>query len=91
MWTKTSRWRERIKVGDQVEVRESNSLAHRPKWYRATVLALGKESDSQRDLLGCAELEMNEEDDKGGKHPLMLLNRKRQVCGFVCQNISSLY
>jgi len=79
LWTKTSRWRERIKVGDSVEVRESNSLAHRPKWYRATVLATGKETDSPTELTGGAELEMNEENEKGTKNPLLLLNRKRQI------------
>eukprot|EP00804_Cyclotella_cryptica_P029210 CCRYP_011647-RC/>CCRYP_011647-RC protein AED:0.05 eAED:0.05 QI:124/1/1/1/1/1/6/1079/1337 len=78
LWTKTSRWRDRINIGVEVEVRQTASLLHRPKWYRATVIAIGRESDSPRELLGGAELEMIE-DESGKQFPLKLLQRKRQV------------
>ncbi|KAL7518675.1 hypothetical protein ACHAWX_003486 [Stephanocyclus meneghinianus] len=78
LWTKTSRWRDRIKIGVEVEVRQTASLVHRPKWYRATVIAIGTESDNPRELLGGAELE-NVEDESGRKFPLKLLQRKTQI------------
>ena len=79
LWTKSKNWRELIKVGDEVEIRESTSLVQRPKWHRATILAVGDENDNPRDLVGGAELE--ELDIKGveKKAPLLLLNRKKQV------------
>jgi hypothetical protein len=79
LWSKTSRWRELIKVGDEVEVRESSSLVQRPKWHRATVLRLGMEKDCPRELVGGAELELLDDNGSGTKMPLLLLNRKRQV------------
>ncbi|KAL7546415.1 hypothetical protein ACHAWF_009751 [Thalassiosira exigua] len=79
LWTKTDRWRERIKEGDEVEVRQSSSPVQWPKWHRATVVALGEETDARRALEGEAELELFEEDDTERKAPLMLLNRRRQV------------
>lgn len=95
LWSKTVKWREQIKVGDEVEIRESTSLVQRPKWHRATVLAVGNEHDTPRELEGGAELELfvvNTVSGSGGsgsghvshkrrrKVPLLLLNRKRQVC-----------
>lgn len=76
LWSKTSRWRERIKAGHEVEVRQTASLAYRPKWYRATVIAVRRETDVPMEIVGGAELEMIGEDNKS---PLKLLNRKRQV------------
>ena len=79
LWTKTNNWRELIKVGDEVEIRESTSLVQRPKWHRATVLAVGDENDSPRELVGGAELEELDIKGVGKKAPLLLLNRKKQV------------
>lgn len=79
LWSKTSRWREQIKVGDEVEVRESSSLVQRPKWHRATVLAVGREVDPPRELVGGAELEALEDNGDGKMSSLLLLNRKRQI------------
>lgn len=77
LWTRTAKWREQIKVGDEVEIRESTSLIQRPKWHRATVLLVGGESDTPRDLAGGAELESFDVNSR--KAPLTLLNLKRQV------------
>lgn len=79
LWSKAARWREQIRVGDEVEIRESTSLVQRPKWHRATVLVVGSESDMPREL-GGAELEELEENGRGKKIPLLLLKRKQQVC-----------
>lgn len=79
LWTHTAPWRADVRVGYEVEIRESTSLVRRPKWHRATVLALGHEEDVPRKLEGGAELEALEEDGTGGKVPLLLLGRKRQV------------
>ena len=77
LWSKTSRWRERIKTGQEVEVRQTASPVYRPKWYRATVIAIRRESDSNPlEITGGAELEMIGDDNKS---PLKLLHRKRQV------------
>jgi hypothetical protein len=76
LWTKTSRWRERVKVNSEVEVRQTASLVHRPKWYKAVVMAL---SDNPKEITGGAELELIDEDASGKKIPLKLLRRKRQV------------
>ena len=80
LWTKTAQWRNQIKVGQEVEVRESTSLVQRPKWHRATVLAVGDENDMPRELEGGAELELIDVNDVGAKIPLNLLKRRRQVC-----------
>ena len=79
LWTKTAQWRNQIKVGQEVEVRESTSLVQRPKWHRGTVLAVGDENDMPRDLEGGAELELIDVNDVGAKIPLNLLKRRRQV------------
>jgi hypothetical protein len=54
-------------------------LVQRPKWHRATILAVGNEDDIPRELEGGAELELIDVNDVGKKIPLMLLKRKRQV------------
>ena len=79
LWTRTAKWREQIKQGDEVEIRESTSLVQRPKWHRATVLLVGGENDVPRELDGGAELEMIDVNSR--RVPLMLLSLKRQVCG----------
>lgn len=66
-------------MGDEVEVRESASLVQRPKWYKATVIAVSREFDSPREIVGGADLEQNDENEKGEKVPLVLLSRKRQI------------
>ncbi len=81
LWTRTANWREQIKEGDEVEIRESTSLVQRPKWHRATVLLVGGENDVPRTLDGGAELEMIDVNSR--RVPLMLLSLKRQVCGII--------
>jgi hypothetical protein len=80
LWTRSANWREQIKVGSEVEIRESTSLVQRPKWHRATVLAVGGENEPPRELEGGAELELLGVNAVGKKIPLTLLNRKAQVC-----------
>ena len=80
LWTRTSKWRDQIKEGDEVEIRESTSFVQRPKWHRATVLFVGGENDVPRELVGGAELEAFGLNEVAKKVPVMLLNRKRQVC-----------
>ena len=46
---------------------------------RASVLAVGRETDPPRELEGGAELELLEENDAGKKVPSYLLKRRRQV------------
>ncbi|KAL9189843.1 hypothetical protein ACHAXT_009518 [Thalassiosira profunda] len=87
LWTKSVRWRELIKAGDDVEVRESTSMVERPKWHRAHVLAVGNEGDDPRELQDSAELEKLEVDGLGRKVPLVLLKRKRQILVEVPQEI----
>lgn len=65
-----------------MEVRQTVSPAYRPKWYRATVIAVRRESDAPIEIVGGAELELIGEDNK---YPLKLLNRKRQVLVRVVQ------
>ncbi len=67
-------------MGDEVEIRESTSLLQRPKWHRGTVLAVGGENDTPRELEGGAELELLGVNAVGKNIPLTLLNRKAQVC-----------
>ena len=66
-------------MGDQVEIRSSDSMALRPRWHRAIVLERGSEEESPRTLLFPAELELTGKDENGEKAPLLLLGRKRQV------------
>ena len=81
LWTRTSKWRERIAVGDEVEIRESTSVVQRPKWHRAVVLAVGSEGEVPRDIEGGAPLEVYDdgEGETGRKRPLLLMSRTRQV------------
>jgi len=83
LWTRTSKWRERIAVGDEVEIRESTSVVMRPKWHRAVVLAVGFEGEVPREIEGGAPLELYDEDGgegkAGRKRPLLLMGRTRQV------------
>lgn len=83
LWTLTSGWRERITAGQEVEVRQVASTAYRSKWYRANIIAIRRESDTNPlEIIGGAELEMNGENSTV---PLKLLHRKRQVLVVVPQ------
>lgn len=81
LWSRSSRWRCNAKVGSDVEVREAASLAVRPKWFPAKIVALGRESDPIRSCEGGAQLEALEPDDDDPENPisLLLLHRTRQV------------
>jgi len=79
LWTNTSRWRQRIRVGDIVEVRDSSSLASRPRWYRGEIKKIGRPDDPVREVTCGAELEEYEiEGSENG--PLLLLGQTQQVC-----------
>ena len=89
LWSKTSRWRENVAVGTELEVRESASLMQRPKWFRAEVVHVSTEDAIPREIVGGAELEASEPDLRFGfepdgvtprrKRPLLLLGRTRQA------------
>lgn len=61
-----------------MEVRDSSSLASRPRWYRGQVKKVGHPDDPVRDLPVGAELEEYEFDGHP-KGPLFLLGEKQQV------------
>lgn len=81
------KWREEMKVGVEVEVREAVSSSERPRWLRAIVRAVGKMEDNGvvRDCAGGAELELfdadelDEEEGVRQRRPLLLLKRTQQV------------
>jgi len=77
LWSHTQRWRDELKVGDEIEIREAASLIQRPKWFCGIVRVIGKESDEVRDMLGGADIETV--DDDMGMRPRLLLNRTRQI------------
>jgi ubiquitin carboxyl-terminal hydrolase 8 len=88
LWSKSGRWREQLKVGDFIEVRDSSSLISRPKWYRGQVKAIGQPNDPPRDLRGGADLEtypmigkLAEAGSKNGDQhgPLLILGLKQQI------------
>ena len=78
LWTNTSRWRDRIREGDIIEVRDSASLATRPRWYQGVVKKVGHTNDPLQELSCGAQLE-NYEIEGLPKGPLFLLGEKRQV------------
>jgi hypothetical protein len=82
LWSHTPRWRERIQLGQMVEIRESASRADRPKWYEGIVRKIGGEKETTYDMSKGAELELTEEDDSttnGNKRPLLVLYRTQQI------------
>lgn len=80
LWSQTDRWRERISVGDIVEVRDSSSIVEKPKWYKGEIKKIGKVSDSVRELNGGADLETYPVNGASSKKAhLLLLNRTQQV------------
>ncbi|KAL7580968.1 hypothetical protein ACA910_005782 [Epithemia clementina (nom. ined.)] len=101
LWSHTPRWRERIQVGDIVEVRDTSSLVHRPKWYKGEVKKIGRPSDPMRELEGGADLELypvkrasgggggedtdDEEQSQIKQEPLLLLKRGQQILVEVAQ------
>ena len=61
-----------------MEVRDSSSLATRPRWYRGEVKKVGRPDDAVRDCSCGAELEEYEiEGQKKG--PIQLLGQTQQV------------
>jgi len=85
LWTKTTRWRDLLCVGDLVEVRCTSSTVKRPKWVRGVVKWIGSDHDSVQSTVGGADLEILEVDSHGLRTPLLLLHRKRQVLVHVKQ------
>jgi hypothetical protein len=92
LWSKSSRWRESIRVGDTIEVRDSSSLASRPKWYHGVVRLVGQPSDPIRSMQGGAELETYDFDGSAHNNalspkpeinnqrmPLLILGRTQQI------------
>jgi ubiquitin carboxyl-terminal hydrolase 8 len=83
LWTYTVRWRENIKIGQMVEVRDSTSPVHQPKWFRGYVRKIGKPNDKPRDLFGGARVEMLEKSQSttpnGKGRPMLLLGRTQQI------------
>jgi ubiquitin carboxyl-terminal hydrolase 8 len=82
LWSQSGRWRERLQIGDTVEVRDSSSIVERPKWYKGIVQAIGQINDPPRDLVGGAEVEhyacvINA--DEVERRPLLILNRAQQI------------
>ena len=80
LWSQTGRWRERLCVGDVVEVRDSSSIVQRPKWYRGIVKKIGKPTDKMREIVGGADLEEYPvEGDRTKQEKLLILKRTQQV------------
>lgn len=85
LWTHTNRWRENLKVGDQVEVRDTSSMVQRPRWFRGIVREISGVDDIVREVVGGADLEMVEDgkkinpDGTKKRSPLLLLERTQQV------------
>ena len=87
LWSQSGRWRERLKVGDMVEVRDSSSLVDRPKWYKGIVQYIGGKNEKPRVLTGGADIELYDVIDPSNPHiiettprqPLLLLNRTQQI------------
>ncbi|GKY93302.1 hypothetical protein MPSEU_000297700 [Mayamaea pseudoterrestris] len=80
LWSRTRRWRERVRVGEIVEVRDVSSRVDRPKWYRGEIKSVGGANDPLRQVVGGAILEeysLNGQSDK--KEHLILLRRTQQV------------
>jgi hypothetical protein len=79
-WSRSGRWRETIKEGGEVEVRDSSSIAERPKWYRGIVKKVGVPGDPTRDMSGGADLETFRVSSKSdAQKPLLVLGRQQQV------------
>ena len=80
LWSQTGRWRERLRVGDVVEIRDSSSTVQRPKWFKGEVKKIGKPSDPVRKLTGGADLEEYPvEGHETRKEKLLILKRSQQM------------
>lgn len=80
LWSHSSQWRENLREKNYIEVRDSSSLALRPRWYKGEVKQLGRKNDSIRDMPCGAQLEFFEGNNGiNKKAPLQLLNRTQQV------------
>ena len=84
LWNQTRQWRDELKVGDEVEVREAASLIQRPRWYTATIVFIGKEDDSTHETSGGADLDLFDVEGNGVNQPILLLNRSQQVSESYC-------
>ena len=86
-------WRELVKVGDEIEVREASSLPSRAKWFRGVVSYIASEG-TVSEIEGGAELEQFEVLDTDGfktgeMRPLLLLERTQQILVEVEQELQN--
>lgn len=72
LWSRSGRWRENLRKGSVVEVRDASSLVTNPKWYCAKIERL--DGGDAPGLKPCADVET----DETGQ-PLLLLNRSTRV------------
>jgi ubiquitin carboxyl-terminal hydrolase 8 len=86
LWTHTTRWREGIEMGHQLEIRDSTSNVLQPKWFRGTVVKVGRKGGTPKDLYDGAMLEKLEAPTtattkvhKNNMLPLLILLRMQQV------------
>ena len=78
LWSRVERWREMLKPGSLVEVRDTGSLAQRPKWYKGIIKKVSRQDDNPREKLGGAELEKYT-NKEGLKQELLILDRTQQI------------
>jgi ubiquitin carboxyl-terminal hydrolase 8 len=79
LWSHSGRWRERLRPGDLVEVRDSGSIVERPKWYRGVVKQIGRPNDIPRPLTGGANLEEYSMKEGDERKPFLILGRTQQI------------
>lgn len=89
LWSHCRRWRESLKEGNLLEVRDSLSRADRPKWYKGIVRRVGSKVGNPKNLVGGAQLELfdipieigseNEEESPSLKRALLLMDRTQQI------------
>ena len=90
LWTHSKRWRDDIRVGHIVEIRESLSSIAKTKWYKGKVLQVGQESDAPHKLDGGAVLETLRWTENGEEMQLLLLGRMRQILIEVSQEMPNM-
>lgn len=90
LWSHSKRWREGLKEGNLIEVRDSLSRADRPKWYKGMVKRLGPRRGQVKKIEGGAQLESLQDiigpcssGDDGNEWnkdiALLLLSRNQQI------------
>jgi len=73
LWTHSTSWRENLKAGDRIEIRDTSSLVTRPKWYTGIVVKV--DVNGRHTVAGGAAIERDQD-----KQPLRLLpDRKTQL------------